>query len=110
MPGTVETSILAAVIRVLRRVAPIVAIVLLACTAYDLANPQCCLQDQKVGPSASSLAAVGSPQSSQPAVDDCFCCARCIDTGTRIPEIRTPAAWVDFALAMLNRNEFVYVP
>jgi hypothetical protein len=90
------------VIRLLHRVAPIVAIVLLAWTAYDLANPQCCLQDQKVGPSASSLAAVGSPQSSQPAVDDCFCCARCIDTGTRIPEIRTAPAWVDFAEPVLR--------
>jgi hypothetical protein len=90
------------VICLLRRVAPVVALVLLAWTAFDLANPQCCLQEQSPTSGSSTLAALSTTHTPQPDVDDCFCCARCIDTGTRIPHLRAGAAWVDFADPVRN--------
>jgi hypothetical protein len=85
------------VIRLLRRIVPAVAIVLLAWTAFDLANPACCLEEQLAATASSSVDAADAAPSPQADVDDCFCCARCIDTGARIPAIRPAAAWVDFA-------------
>jgi hypothetical protein len=86
--------------------------VLLAWTAFDLANPECCLQDQ-AGAAAWASGAIGTTQDPQPAVDDCFCCARCVDTGTRIPELRTFAAWIDFAepvRSLTTRPSSLYHP
>jgi len=79
-----------------RRFVPAIAIVLLGWTAVDLANPECCLREQLTVHSA-SMNAAGVGQRPQPDFDDCFCCARCIDTGVRAPELRSEPAWIDFA-------------
>jgi hypothetical protein len=74
------------------RVVPLVALVLLTWTAADLAYPQCCLAEQ-----AFTTAGTDSQtQDERPDVDDCFCCARCIDTGTRVPQLRTALDWIEF--------------
>ena len=82
----------------LRHVVRIIAIVLLAWTAFDLANPQCCLREVIPVATSTSLSAAGhSVPPPAPDDDDCFCCARCIDTGMRIPSFDQPFAWIDFA-------------
>jgi hypothetical protein len=84
------------VFRLLRRIVPTVAVILLAWTAVDLVDPQCCLREMSAS-SSTTAAAGGAVHTAQPDFDDCFCCARCIDTGTRVPEMRTPVSWVEFA-------------
>ena len=69
--------------------------VILAWTAVDLANPACCLQEQ-ITAHGVGVAAAAFVQQATPDVDDCFCCARCIDTGVRAPELRSEPAWIDF--------------
>lgn len=81
----------------LRRIVTAVAIVLLALTAADLAAPGFCADEQLASRADFSLTTGGAVHSNHADVDDCFCCARCLDTGTRIPELRAVAAWVDFA-------------
>ncbi len=74
------------------------ATVLLMWTAADLAFPQCCLS---YAASASEIASVGANTTSSTGgitfdVDDCFCCAVCVDTGVRIPSLAQPLAAVRF--------------
>ena len=83
------------VLRAVGSAARLIAIVLLTWTAIDLACPQYCLDEQTTV--STSSAAASTSGASQGDVNDCFCCARCIDTGVRIPEMRVTAAWIDFA-------------
>jgi hypothetical protein len=76
----------------------LVAIALLVWTATDLAYARCCLQGQTgdaqvAAGSGSSVAAV---QTAHPDFDDCFCCARCVDTGIRAPRMTTVRGWIVF--------------
>lgn len=69
----------------MRRVAQLTAIILLAWTAFDLADPQCCLSGW-IGDGRTAMRAPAPAQTaSQGQEDDCFCCARCLDTGMRVP-------------------------
>jgi hypothetical protein len=81
----------------LRRVAKAVVLVLLAWTALDLAYPQCCLSE-RLGRDAAHMSATdpGSALPDQGDLDDCFCCARCLDTGARIPRFDIATAAPDF--------------
>ena len=80
-----------------RSVARITALVLLTWTAVDLGFPACCLDDKlTAGATSPSLSTHDADQSSRADVDDCFCCALCIDTGWRIPALRIEAARTSF--------------
>jgi hypothetical protein len=75
------------VIRAVRRAAPFIALILLAWTAIDLVDPQCCLSDRAAN-GTMAISASTSPDGDSPdqgQIDDCFCCARCLDTGRRVP-------------------------
>jgi hypothetical protein len=86
------------VLRSFRLLVQITAIVLLAWTAVDLAFPECCLSEPLAADSAATLDThYGSPSPDRPDVDDCFCCARCLDNGTRIPRIGVDAVRAEFA-------------
>ena len=65
---------------------PIVAVVLLAWTAIDLADPQCCFRE-RLGAHSLSISATTDSNAANGDVDDCFCCAVCVDTGYRIPSM-----------------------
>ena len=77
------------VLRAARTVARITAVVLLSWTALDLAYPQCCLDDRlSQGTSTLSFAAPGDESpTSQGDIEDCFCCARCLDTAARFSQL-----------------------
>lgn len=69
------------------------AVVLLAWTAVDLGFPECCLSEQlALGATSSTLSAHEDGDTSRADVDDCFCCALCIDTGWRTPMLRIESA------------------
>jgi hypothetical protein len=82
------------VLRLVRRLTAAVALLLLVWTVADLAFVQCCLHEQRMF--ADEGTAAGSAQSPQ-AGDDCFCCARCIDTAVRVQPLEHSAVWTDFA-------------
>ena len=82
-------------LRLARRLASAVALILLVWTVADLALVQCCLHEQRLV--AASGCAVGSPQSSPADEDSCFCCARCVDTAMRIRPLERSVVWTDFA-------------
>jgi hypothetical protein len=81
------------VLRRWRLLARIMAIVLLTWTAVDLAFPECCLSEKLLAGSASgTLSTPEEAGTPSPDVDDCFCCAMCIDTGVRAPGLRIEPA------------------
>ena len=85
------------VLRALQPALPVIALVLLAWTAIDLAYPQCCFRES--APMASPAMAAASettPAQSDATVDDCFCCATCVDTGVRAPSFDAEAQPADF--------------
>jgi hypothetical protein len=86
------------VLHSLRRLAKVTALVLLAWTAIDLADPQCCL-NERLGHGVTRISATtpaDNASTNQTAVDDCFCCARCLDTGTRVPRLDVARVAADF--------------
>ena len=100
-----SAAILTAVVARFRRVACIVAVVLLALTAVDLSYPQCCALEQ-----AGSDRAATSNSDVHPtpgAADDCFCCARCIDPGIRPPVLESSfgrVVFVDAVPRLISRS------
>jgi hypothetical protein len=80
-----------------RSVARITALVLLTWTAVDLGFPECCLDEKlSVGSTTPTLTTHEGDQASGAGVEDCFCCALCIDTGWRIPALRIETARTSF--------------
>jgi hypothetical protein len=89
-------SILGDVLSSLRNIVRVTAVLLLAWTAFDLGYPQCCMREALPTAAATSLAAYDqSAPPAQPDVDDCFCCARCLDTGWRIPVMQPTSIWLE---------------
>lgn len=78
-----------------RSLVRLAALVLLVWTGADLAIPGCCLSDAAASgvQSVSDGGALDAPSYS---VDDCFCCARCLDTGCRVPDLGGVSHWTDF--------------
>jgi hypothetical protein len=86
------------VLRSFRLLVQITAIVLLAWTAVDLSFPECCLSEPVASGSSAALDAhYGAPSPALPDIDDCFCCARCLDNGARMPRIDVDAVPAEFA-------------
>lgn len=80
-----------------RRLARVIAVVLLTWTVADLSYLQCCLGDEICsGASASVAAATATVGVAHADTDDCFCCARCVDTGLRLIGFRHTPEWTDF--------------
>jgi hypothetical protein len=90
VPGGTYTT---GVLRSWRWLARVTALVLLTWTAVDLGFPECCLDEQQpIGSITSSLTSYDEDAASGGDVDDCFCCALCIDTGWRTPALKIEAA------------------
>lgn len=81
------------VLRSWRSLARVTAVVLLAWTAVDLGFPECCVSEQlELGATAPTISAHDRADAARIDVDDCFCCALCIDTGWRIPTLSVDTA------------------
>jgi hypothetical protein len=84
------------VLRSWRLLARVSAIVLLTWTAVDLMFPECCLAET-LWVTEDAADSSDAPRPSQPPVDDCFCCAMCIDTGVHSRLLRIEAVRTLFA-------------
>ena len=79
-----------------RRLARVIAAVLLTWTVADLSYLQCCVGDEICGGVGAEIAAATAVATEHADTDECFCCARCLDTGVRLGGLRQAAEWTDF--------------
>jgi hypothetical protein len=79
-----------------RRLARVIAAVLLSWTVADLSYFQCCLGDETRGSVGTQITAAWAGDTAHSDTDDCFCCARCLDTGLRLDGFRHAPEWTDF--------------
>lgn len=80
----------------MHRLARVVALVLLTWTVADLSYFQCCLGDETRSHAGTEIAAASAVGTAHSDTDDCFCCARCLDTGFRLEGFRHAPEWTDF--------------
>ena len=79
-----------------RRLARVIAAVLLTWTVADLSYLQCCLGDEICGRVGTEVAAASAVSATHADTDECFCCARCLDTGVRLDRLRDAPGWTFF--------------
>jgi len=82
--------------RLSRRLARLTAAVLLTWTVADLSYLQCCLGDEICDGGGATIAAASAVTTAHADTDDCFCCARCLDTGVRLDGFRHAPEWTYF--------------